>query len=359
MDFRYVPSYGECVDIVVNNPCFIKKDEIVDGIPITTFAYRLATAEDFCCKGARNLRGITFREDTKEILALPLHKFWNLGENQCTEINTVRNKNILRVTEKYDGSLVYFFMINGELCCKTKLNSFSEQAIIAMDIVEENDVLKKSIIELIQNGYTPMFEYISPQNQIVIKYDDEDLKYIGARNMTDGTYDFDPIEGSDPVETFNLDNIDEVINIAKDYSGHEGFVVVFDDHDMVKIKTSEYFKLHKIRENILNESVLAELILNENLDDIKYTLFSSESDLLNYIECFEKKVVDRYNQLINAAQRYYETYRHLDRKTYAITAQQELDRTSFGLAMELYAKGSIDEKNFKQFFLAKKLWENN
>lgn len=359
MDFKYVPSYDECMDVVANNPCFIKKVEIINNVPIATFAYRLAIAEDFCRKGARNLRGITFREDTKEILALPLHKFWNLGENQFTELSAIKNKNILRVTEKYDGLLVYFFILDNELYCKTKLNSFSEQAIAAMDIVEENATLRKSIIELIQNGYTPMFEYISPQNQIVVKYDDERLKYIGARNMIDGTYDFDPIEGSDPVEIFTMDNLYKVINVAENYIGHEGFVIVFDDQDMVKIKTSEYFKLHKIRSNILNDNLLAELILNENLDDIKYTLLSSESDILDYIDKFEKKVINRYNQLIDAAQKYYETHRQLNRKTYAIIAQQELDRTSFGLAMELYTKGSIDEKNFKRFFLTKKLWENN
>jgi len=358
MDFKYIPSYDECIDIINSNPGFVMKEEIIHGIPIVSFTYRLALIDDFkAYRGARNLRGITFRGDTKELIALPLHKFWNLNENEYTQLDVIKNKKILRVTEKYDGSLVYFFMLGSRLYCKTKFNSAADQAYWAMNIVECDPTLKNSIIKLIKNNYTPIFELISPRNQVVIPYTDEKLKYICARSMVDGTYDFNYIEGCDLVGEFCLDDVNNIINTVKNFYGHEGFVVVFDDQDMVKVKNEEYLKLHKIKSNILNENTVARLALDEELDDIKNSLFSAELDILEYVCNLEKKVFNSYNNFIRNAQKFYELNKNLTRKDYAIKAQNELDRTSFGLSMELYVNGTINEDKFKEIFINKKLWD--
>ena len=357
MDFKYIPTYEECLSIADSSASFVAKREELDGVPIVSFAYRLILLEDFAkFKGARNLRGITFREDTGELVALPFHKFWGLNENEYTQLDRVKCKGILRVTEKYDGSLVYFFMLSGKLYCKTKLNSFSEQAARAMSIVEENRALRDSIVELIRGSYTPLFEYIAPTNQVVIPYAEERLKYICSRSMKDGTYNFDYFEGCDPVDTLLLESLDSVVSMVKDYRGHEGLVVVFKDHDMVKVKTEEYIQLHKVASNILNESTLAYLILTESLDDAKNTLLSANSNLLEYVSSFERKVVNSYNKFVKAAENFYKLNRELTRKDYAVKAQAELDQTSFGLAMELYSKGKVDESKFREKFVNKKLW---
>ncbi len=357
MDFKYIPSYDECIDIINSNPGFVMKEEIIHGIPIISFTYRLALVDDFkAYRGARNLRGITFRGDTKELIALPLHKFWNLNENEYTQLDVIKNKKILRVTEKYDGSLVYFFMLGNRLYCKTKFNSAADQAYWAMNIVESDSTLKNSIIKLIKNNCTPIFELISPRNQVVIPYTDEKLKYICARSMVDGTYNFDYIKGCDPVGEFCLDDVNSIISTVKNYYGHEGLVVVFDDHDMIKIKNEEYLKLHKIKSNILNESTIANLVLNNKLDDIKDYLLSSDSNMIEYVCSLEKKIIDSYNNFIQSAQIFYNIYKDMPRKDYAIKAQNELDRTSFGLAMELYSNGTINEDTFKERFINKKLW---
>jgi len=357
MDFKYIPSYDECIDIVNSNSAFVMKEEIIRGIPIVSFTYRLALVDDFkAYKGTRNLRGITFRGDTKELIALPLHKFWNLNENEYTQLDVIKNKKILHVTEKYDGSLVYFFMLGSRLYCKTKFNSAADQAYWAMNIVECNSTLKNSIIKLIKNNYTPIFELISPRNQVVIPYTEEKLKYICSRSMADGTYNFDYVEGCDPVGEFYLDDVNSIISTVKNFYGHEGLVVVFDDHDMIKIKNEEYLKLHKIKSNILNESTIANLVLNNKLDDIKDYLFSSDLNMIEYVCSLEKKIIDSYNNFIQSAQIFYNIYKDMPRKDYAIKAQNELDRTSFGLAMELYSNGTINEDTFKERFINKKLW---
>ncbi|MDD3263453.1 MAG: RNA ligase [Candidatus Nanoarchaeia archaeon] len=357
-DYLNIPTYDECMSLVESNPdAFITKDENVDGIDVTTFGYRLASYSDFTLNGARNMRGITFRKDTKKLIALPFHKFFNYNENPYTMDESIKNKNIVRITEKYDGSLIYFFIINGKLYAKTKMNCFSEQSEWAMKIVENISLLKKGIIDLINKGFTPMFEFISPRNQIVILYSSEELVYLGARNMNTGEYNFEyKMKDCKNAEYLPFDSIETLNKILKDYYGHEGVVVTFEDGDMVKFKTSEYFNLHKVKENIYNEKAIANLILNEKIDDIK-AAFSTSKELVDYIEDMEFKIKKHYFKLINHAQKFYNFNKELDRKNYAINGQKELSKIEFGLAMEFYLNGMYDIEKFKERFIDKKMWE--
>lgn len=359
LDFTYVPTFDECCRMTRSRKdIFIKKDELIDNkYRIATFSYRLAMIDDFVhFNGSRNMRGITFLTDTKELIALPLHKFWNVNENAYTQIKDVKEKPILRVTEKYDGSLIYFFMIENNLYCKTKMNSFSDQAIWAMELVNNNLKLKTEIINLIKLNLTPIFEFISPRNQIVIFYESESLKYICSRNMFEGTYVFDNILNSEVVDHYDFNNIDRLNEKIKNYEGHEGFVIIFDDHDMVKIKSEDYMDLHKTRSSILNEKSLVKYILNEEIDDIKSNFFTQDSNMIEYINEFQKKVTKRFNIYLSNVNNYYLKNKHLERKDYAILGQKELNRVEFGLAMECYYNGEINMNKFKEIFVNKKLW---
>lgn len=351
-----VLNYDECENLIKINKAFIKKEEIVDEISLCTYSYRLASYSDFINnRGSRNVRGITFRSDTKELLALPLHKFWNLNENPAVSSEILKNKQILRVTEKYDGSLIYFYLLNGILHAKTKMNCYAEQADWAMNIVKSNSNLESAIVFAINNNYTPIFEFISPRNKIVITYTKEELRFIGMRNMKDGSYNFENIFDVLPVDYFSIDSLESAINKAKNYSGHEGFVVTFSDYDMVKIKTEEYCNLHHLRDNIFNENILANAILHEKLDDIK-SVFEHDDNLLSYMINFEKRVVDKYNFIVSSAEKFFNDNRNLIRKDFAIKARKFLGPTEFNLAMNLYVNGKIDEEKFKFKFINEKMW---
>jgi len=358
MNFTHIPSFDECVNMTKNKDIFIRKDEVLDGVPIATFSYRLASYKDFYgVKGSFNMRGITFRSDTKELLALPLHKFWNLNENEFVTDKIFENKKILHVSEKYDGSLVYFFMLNNKLFCKTKLNCYAEQACWAMDIVNKKSDLKDFIVKQISSGFTPMFEFISPRNQIVVLYSREELKYICSRSMNTGLYDFCDY-GLESVDKYSFTDVEKIMSaINSSDKNREGFVVVFEDHSMIKIKTTDYFNLHKIRENIYNENTLAEMILSEKLDDVK-NFFKDDSNLLEYINNFESNVVNRYNFFKQSALSYFKDNKDLTRKEYAVKAKSVISDISFPLAMELYTNGEINEDKYTERFLSRKLWKD-
>jgi len=356
MDFKNIPTYDECMALVKSKESFIVKREIVDHVHVATFSYRLASYSDFTLPKARNLRGLMFREDTKELLAIPLHKFWNLDENPSSEFSVLKNKKIFRVTEKYDGSLIYFYLLNGVLHAKTKMNCYAEQADWAMDIVNSNPVLKSAIIKAINDKFTPMFELVSPRNQIVILYTKEELRFIGMRSMVDGSYVFENLPGVLPVDYFTMDSLESIVNVVQNYDGHEGFVVTFEDGDMVKIKTNEYYNLHHLRDGVLNENVLVDMILNEKFDDAK-KVFSNDPNLSKYIAEIESAVVSKYNHFISVSNDFYVENQDLARKDFAIKAKSELNEICFGLAMSMYVHGKIDEVKFKIRFVNDKLWK--
>lgn len=356
ISFKNIPTIENCYSFL-GTGAFISKEENIDGTDIVTFSYRLANYGDFNVEFARNLRGITFNKKTGEILTLPFHKFFNFNECPFSEFENIKNKKIVKVREKADGSLIQFFMINNNLYSKTKMTCFSEQSAWAMEIINRNENLKKEIVNKIQAGFTPLFEFVSPRNRIVISYSIEELIYLGSRNNSTGEYDFTPLENCKNIYCYDVkEDINEVAEIVNNFEDKEGVVVVFEDGDMVKIKTKDYILLHKTKDNVLNENSLVELIITEKLDDIK-SLFSEDENMIKYVNSMEQIVKTEYNYYINEAEKFYFSNKNLSRKDFAIKGQKELNKAIFSLAINLYAKNEIDYAKYNYKFISDKLWK--
>ena len=109
-------------------------------------------------------------------------------------------------------------------------------------------------VEELSKTHTIIFEYTAPSNLIVIEYLKEALTVIGLRETTTGkeysmkdtkeiTKDF----GLDYTETFEFSNVQEALNYTKMAQGVEGVVILFlDTMKRVKVKTEEYFNLHRL-----------------------------------------------------------------------------------------------------------------
>jgi hypothetical protein len=98
------------------------------------------------------------------------------------------------------------------------------------------------------------------------------------------------------------------------------------------------------------------MILNETVDDVK-ALFSDSKEILEYISEMEKAIVSIFNSYIDQANTLYNSNKDLSRKDYAIKMQKLSDKMLFGLAMEVYLNGKIDEKRFQERFVSNKLWQ--
>jgi T4 RnlA family RNA ligase len=355
---------------------FYYSEEEVVGTVATTFNYRRPPLDLFTEYGARNLRGIAFRKDTKELLCLMLPKFWNFNENRFVEERDVKKWTPKIYTEKVDGSLIGFYTLNGELCAKTQNTSFSNQAVRSLDIVNNNPELKSIISKMIYDNQTPLFEYVSLQNQIVIPYENEELVFICSRDNDNGKlyyYNLDSeflknISTCRKIKTYKFNSIKDVIDIClKDRLDIliEGFVVTFDGEygqELVKFKTKEYLLKFNVMESVLSLRSLTRLILSNNIDDVK-SFYYKNKEMLDFINNTEIKVNYIKNILIQIPTNFYNENKQLIQKEYVFELKKYTndifdDKLIFSLTMYIYNhNGTLDDKFCNEQFIKYKCWE--
>ena len=203
------------------------------------------------------------------VIARGFNKFFNLEEHTPEEIPNEP----FEVFEKMDGSLIIGFVYNGEFHTATRGSFTSEQSIDARKIVDE-----MKVSDIFKEGYSYLFEYIAPNNRIVVDYGDwrelvvltiidnktnEEVKYPELISMA--------CEGFRVVDRYL--GIEDYTQLKSKIEGNkEGYVIRFKSGFRVKIKGEEYVRLHRLITNFSNVDIW-ELLkdrkpLNEFLDNV-------------------------------------------------------------------------------------------
>lgn len=307
----YLLTYNDACLIAerYNNNNFRKFSHMINGYKVEAFDYFICGWDDFKNPlkekpevEAFDMRGTTFVFDKdgklwKRFFMLP--KFFNINQVEATQYGNLKYKEILNITAKEDGSLVAFMMTPDEKLFAKTIGSFvSEQSQLAYNFLyawEEKVLYVKKVLGL---GFTPLFEYVSGPNRIVLKYSSEDLRFLGLRDNNTGEWipacnikNKKKIPFNTP-EYLENTTLDSLIEKAKTEENKEGWVVGFKDL-MVKIKTAWYFRLHGLRtENVFREDYVIRNYLEESLDDIMSQLDPKED-----VDAFE--FVDRVVRSIN------------------------------------------------------------
>jgi T4 RnlA family RNA ligase len=300
----YLPSYEECLSICekTNNTLFFESIHYVDGFKISIFNYRLATYQDFLVNNSFELRGLTFVFNSDGSLFkrfLLMEKFFNINENESTELSSIKHKKINSVYEKVDGSIISFISLpNGKILAKSKTSFTSDQAIMAQNIFNQNCTLKIKIKEFIDNNIVPIFELVSPRNQIVLKYSNDDLILLRLRNNADGQYlPIDEYPYSKPKQfSYDLDTMSQMKGVVQNV---EGWIVEFSDFQKIKIKTDWYLSLHKtMTETCYREDYVISMILDNKIDDL-LSLLDIGTDARNFVESVINIVNSKFRSLLN------------------------------------------------------------
>lgn len=198
-----------------------------------------------------------------EIVARPFPKFFNFGEPGVTIPSEP-----FEVQTKYDGSLLIAFSFDGRLVTATRGSFTSWQAQEGRKILEEY-------------GWTPdpcqtfLFEFIHPENRIVVDYGDmRDLVLLAV--VDTGTGEELPLDGwlgpkverhSFPsVGNANLHDLNQLVRYQGDE--FEGFVVRFESGYRVKIKLDDYVRLHRLMTGVSTKSIWEVLSSGKDITDI-------------------------------------------------------------------------------------------
>jgi RNA ligase len=84
------------------------------------------------------------------------------------------------------------------------------------------------------------------------------------------------------VEPF--DNILSLVKYTRNLKGVEGFIVAFDDGHRIKIKAEQYVTIHKTKDAIRTERNIADIIINEQLDDVLPLLDAADLEIVRSYE---------------------------------------------------------------------------
>jgi RNA ligase len=279
----------------------------------------------------RECRGIIFDSESGDIIRRPYHKFFNVGERQETSEENVNLEVFNHILEKIDGSMLAPFRVGEKVIWGTKMGE-TEVAAPVEKFVEENPRYDLFARWMISMGFTPIFEWCSRKQRIVLDYPEDSLILTAIRHMKDGHYvNFDSMnawaaDSNIPVvRSFDLQfDMKEFIKYTSDLIDTEGFVIRFHTGHMVKSKSDWYVAIHKAKEAILFDRNIVELILDEKIDDIIAHLPAADRDRL--IE-FDDLIIIAIRERIHNIKDIYSSIKHagISRKDFALGMAKELD----------------------------------
>ena len=243
----------------------------------TVVNYVVAMADTFDMTGPddlggairRECRGLIFDADGN-LMSRPFHKFFNVNERTETQSHAIDMSQPHVIMEKLDGSMIRPILVDGYLRLATKMG-VTEVAMQAETwLAAQDPSLKEWLRQCVQDSVTPIFEWVSPFNQIVLAYDSADLIYLGTRDNATGAYVMDKSCPFTTVPRYGSveSNLADYISRQRGAEGREGDIIRFADGHMVKVKNDWYVRIHKTVDRIVFDRNIVDLIINEEVDDV-------------------------------------------------------------------------------------------
>lgn len=323
-------TLSQALSAIKDKPEFSAKDK---G-SYTVIDYNLSTRDTFTGSSVDetmillNLRGTAFDNKTGEIIRLAYHKFFNYGE--FPELDAALNFNDAHtITQKLDGSMIAPMYTREGIILGTRAGR-TDIADMASDFAVQTTNYVDLIFKCsVMFNATPIFEFCSRKNRVVLDYPEDQLVLTGVRFMDNGEYmsrknvvalgkEYDvPV-----VKQFSSTDQNHFANLRAEVASllnDEGIVIRFESGQMaghmVKIKADQYVKMHKAVDSVKWDHDICQLILNGLIDDVIPILMEDKAKfIINYNEKLLNAISKKSKEIINL----YKDLYHPDRKTFAI-----------------------------------------
>ena len=134
----------------------------------------------------RECRGLIF-DDNGKIMSRPFDKWFNINERIETQTTNLDFSSVNAILTKLDGSMVRPLNLRGKIHWGTKmgLTDVGQQVDIFVKNHPKYDLFAKWSID---NDLTPIFEWCSSENRIVIRYEKDALTLLAVRKNITGEY---------------------------------------------------------------------------------------------------------------------------------------------------------------------------
>ena len=302
---KFIHEHADWEKLLAEKPyCLNISRDVVCGRDLIMLKYSQIDS-DFGLNMVRECRGLILDSNSFEIVSYPFYKFGNYGEGYCPEIDW-KSAHCL---QKVDGSLIKIVRLGKMLLVSTNGTIDAFKAPVA----EQLGCKFKSFGDIVQyvldckgiscddfvEGFTYMFELVSPWTRVVIPYSKENLFFLGVRDNTSFKeqlpYDHPFAEHFDTPKMYSLHSVDECLAAAKALPwDDEGYVVVDQHFNRVKIKSPAWLGVHHLKgENgVMSIRRAIDIVRANEIDEI-CSYFEEFRDAL--VECkdrFCKAVAD-------------------------------------------------------------------
>ncbi|MBT2453381.1 T4 RnlA family RNA ligase [Streptomyces sp. ISL-86] len=236
-------------------------------LPLSIYTYtRTAQYERVWNQVTTRCRGLVADDTTGAVVALPLPKFFNVGEHESGQpYAPALPDEPFEVYDKVDGSLAVVFHYAGRWRVASKGSFISEQATWAQRRLDGKDT--SGLVP----GVTYLAEILYPQNRIVVDYGDRrDLVLLAAFGRDGAEV---PLAGAaahwqgigSVVTVWPAMPLAELIALTESNTlpgggtatgtDAEGFVLRFASGVRAKAKISEYVRLHKVLTGVTERDI--------------------------------------------------------------------------------------------------------
>jgi RNA ligase len=279
--------------------------------------------EDELAALRRECRGILFYPDGR-IMSRRLHKFFNVNERDETQFHGIDFSQPHVILEKLDGSMITPVFTDAGIRWGTKMG-LTEVGMGAEEFVAGNPQYEEFARLCDEDGLTPIFEWCSRKQRIVVDYPEDRLVLIAIRNKVSGEYmPYHALyvnalrRGIDVVKAYpgTAVNMENLMAETKSAEGIEGWIIRFDDGHMLKVKGEWYLRIHRTKDNLTHEKNIVDLLVNDKMDDAKAFMLDDDR---RRVEEFESQFWAGVADAVAGYERYFQTVvsSGLDRKQFA------------------------------------------
>ncbi len=275
----------------------------------------------------RECRGLIFDGETGNLISRPYHKFFNAGEKEETQLNKINLYEPHVVLEKLDGSMIRPIPTKEGFRLATKAG-VTDVAMNAEVFIADKPHYAHLIHKCLLMNATPIFEWCSRKNRIVVDYPEDQLILTGMRYNDTGKYvdyqvmvDYATAWGIPVVKAVDglaVQNIELFVKQVREWDDGEGVVLRFDTGHMVKVKADDYVLRHKSKDAINQEKNVLQTILDDSVDDLVPLLTSEDAQR---VEAFQMAF---WMALESVGTDIYDLYKQIDKgqdqKEYATIA---------------------------------------
>lgn len=302
-----------------------------------------------------------------ELLSASLMKFVNAGENP-DHFPLPKSLDKTSAMLKLDGSTLIINKHNGILNCRTRGSFNVEQQPNNHEIQILQDKYPFAFDNPLLNSgeYSLIFEWVSPENVIVIKYPEPDMfllnivKHSNYSYMTQNELDnFAEEYGLKRPIMFYFESIETLGEQVSQWDANEGIVLYHsNDQECHKFKAAKYLYIHSIKSSLNTEEKLIDLYLTSGtstyLGFFNYIVTNIDYEVAQHFRGQLSKICDadkEVKNIIDGMKNFVNNIQNMTRKEQALkitSAYGKTNRASF--VFNILDGKELDTKAKKKLF---------